>query len=97
MRERGRGWFVIDPPAGGLARLREGMRAAPPAGRLPLLPWATAATLLLGVLGVLYRGQADMAARIEEDVRSRQAVPWVQVSAGDQRLYLATPSDLARE
>lgn len=90
-----RGMFLLDPPSGGLARLRDGIRAADlKRGSLPLLPWATAASLLVAVLLVMHRGEVGFARQIEEDVLRQEPIPWTQMPGeGDVYLYLARPAE----
>jgi hypothetical protein len=91
-----RGLFVLEPPSGGLARLRQSLRHAGPGGRwLPLLPWAASAGLLLAILLVVQRGGAAFTAQIVEGVQGREdAGTWTRLSSPEQdvRVYLARPA-----
>lgn len=89
-----RGMFLLDPPSGGLARLRHCIRVPDSErGWLSLLPWATAASLLIAVLTMVRLGQGGLAHRIEEHVLGQEPVPWTQLPQGQggSRLYLARP------
>ena len=96
MRNDVRGLFPLEPPPGGLARLRRDMqRAGSEPGWLPLLPWATAASLLVAVLVAMHRGQAGLTHRIEAQVRSQEPASWTPLPPGQNgvRVYLARPTD----
>jgi hypothetical protein len=97
VRER-RGLFSLEPPAGGLERLRQDLRRSESEDRsLPLLPWATAALLLLA-LGSAVWLRTDPAALVVAEVRAQEVEPWTPLAgpAAGARIYVARPADQAR-
>jgi hypothetical protein len=94
-----RGLFVLEPPSGGQARLRQALQRTRQEGRwLPLLPWATAATLLAFMLTV---GELDMrrlddslTERILSGVHRQDPAAWTQLpgTPAGVPVYLARPS-----
>lgn len=96
-----RGLFVLDPPSGGLSRLRHAMRDAEQEARwMPLMPWATAAGLLLAILLSVHRGGAAVTARIVEEVRGQEeAGAWTELHPDREGpgVYLARPTREERQ
>jgi hypothetical protein len=93
-----RGFFRLEPPAGGLDRLRLALRRAGDEGRwLQLLPWATAA-LMLVVLCAATLLREDPADLVVAEVRAQEAQPWEQLSGpgADVMIYVARPVELVR-
>lgn len=96
MNEKPRGLFLLDPPAGGLERLRQAMRQDDgDAGWLPALPWATTALLLAFLVGVL-RWDGGQAHRIVDAVREQEPTAWTALPDEQEevRFYLAWPSEV---
>jgi len=90
-----KGLLPLDPPPGGLPRLRSALHVAEAEGRwLPLLPWMTAAVLLVAILGVSQRAGADLTARIVEEVREQDPGEWTVLPGGRDgvHIYLAHPA-----
>jgi hypothetical protein len=97
-----RGLFPLEPPRGGLERLRRAMeRGAPEGPWLEFMPWATSACLLLAITVPMLVGHlqssrtgAGTVDRIVASVREQEPEPWMLVSEGPGgvSVYLARPS-----
>lgn len=107
MAEQIRGMFRMDPPPGGLERLRRALqRGEMPSAWMSLMPWAATAILLL-VTAVpmlaaslrLSRADEEATARIVELVRAQEQATWNILPSGrdDVRVYIArlAPADVA--
>jgi hypothetical protein len=100
--ERLRGLFLLEPPPGGLERLRFMLEQEGQAMRgLELMPWvATACLLVLSAVPLLLdhvqasRADAAVTRRIVQSVRDQEPETWAMLSdsRADVRIHLARPT-----